>query len=234
MRRQVVIIAAIVSLLSLAAPARADLMISLGAPSQIITTGGVGSLDVTVTADSATDLNIYEVVFTIERLSGAGDLQFVDPQSLSYRTSGNNYIFGDAHNDDVSVVRAFNGTSNQQYHVIDSFLDPNFGDVTLTSGSGPYLLSRLQLTADPTTGLQPTDGSTFRVSVNTASYDSANTGGGPFLFTINDSSVVTIRGMNVVPEPSSLVSALICLGIGLVGREWSRRRSSGKVVPPSK
>jgi len=222
-------LAAVAILSSLGARAQAAPVLSFNNAS--VTVGGTTTLDVSVSdsVTAGTTLSSYNFDFRIQRLTGSGDLQFINPQSLSYRTSANNYVFGNLAFNDLSTVQTSGGGTApntfgpfQRYFGADSTSD--FSDVNVKA---PVLLAHLQLTASPSGGAAPTVGSTFKVYYVNSSSGFDYSDGQPGNFGATAFGTVTVVGAQAVPEPSSLVMGILGW-ICLVGAR--RVRGGGRIL----
>ena len=204
-------LATVVVLLGFAAETRAAFQMTFD--NATVAVGGTTTLDVRIFDTVGLDISSYNFDFRIQRLSGSGDLQFINPQNLSYRTSANNYVFGNLAFNDLSTVQTTGGgtTPNtfgpfQRYFGADSTSD--FSDVHVMNS---VLLAHLQLTASPTGGVAPTVGSTFKIYYVATSGGFDYSDGQPGNFAPVNFGTVTVVGTQLIPEPPSLVLSIIAV-----------------------
>jgi hypothetical protein len=235
MMRQFGSLLALAIVLGLPIGARAEL--TLAFTDATITPGGTATIDVTVNGDG--EIAVYNFDFRIERIFGAGDLQFESTQNLLYRDLAHNYVFGNFGQKDpspqstVDTGAGGSGTTAdpsfgayQHYYGSDTYLDlnPDPNTPQFATVNGSKLLARLQLTA-PSGGFAPEAGSIFKVyyvsqsdpDQNITDYSDGIQGN----FGNTTYGTVTVQA---VPEPAAVVSVLSGLALVAAGQGWRRRR----------
>jgi len=226
---------ALVLACSLAIPARAGLVVSVGSTS--INQGGTGSIDVYLssTADPTMPDLINDYTFTLQIMpTGPGELQFSTAQSFGYLNqpqyvfSGDSadYVFG------TSFPPPVGGFGFPTVYANDSFLGfdntNSFNPVSLSTLSGQVLLATLSLDATITSM-----GETFTVGLVPSSGDGSMAGNASSYFNVVDSDfnelsavpftstagTVTITA-SAIPEPASIISGLTGAAIVFLASCW--------------
>jgi hypothetical protein len=251
MCRRIAIVGLAALLAGWAAPARADLSVSIGSTS--VSLGGTGTIDVYLTSDASAlspDM-INNLAFTLQitPVVGAGELQFSASQDFGYLnagpTPGPQYVFfgdssdwikGQALPPPVGGSATTTVYSNDTYFGFDSTNDLN--PVSLSAGTS-VLLARLTLLAG--TSLVHT-GDVYQISLVPESGDGSQNSNFSTYFNVVDSGLnetshvsfkstpgpglVTITAATVVPEPAStltgLTGAVLLTAYGLRRRERSK------------
>jgi hypothetical protein len=218
MTRAMPLIAAAI-LLAATAPSRADFVVSIG--NLVINTGGVGTLDVTLSSSDGTPMKLdsFGFDFEITRVSGEGRLEFTPTQNdpffsskyVFYLNSGDNTPAGQTPLGTVSSTKSPNDTNIGSDYTNDS------ANVSVTSS---MLLAHLTFT--DATSLPPSPHSTFQVALIRDSntffqYDSTTT-------PVADSFTVVGGLVTIVPEPSSLLLVMIGGLVVLIVAGWNSRR----------
>jgi hypothetical protein len=218
----------------LAAPARADFIVSIG--SATIPHGGTGTLDVmlTSTASSLSPDLLNNYGFTLQ-ITGPHELQFSSSQSFGY-LSNSQYVFAGDSTDQMTSSPG--GTVNTTVYTNDTFVgsdSTNSGNpVSLSSTNTPVLLAALTLDATITSpgdvytvNLVPPSGNGSMSTSMQTFFDNFNfdtgqeTSAVPFTST---PGTMTISAA-AVPEPASIflgAAAAAILG-GAVGVRALRR-----------
>jgi len=221
-----------------AAPARADLVISIGSPA--VPQGGTGTLDVwlaSTAGSSAPDL-LNNYGFTLQ-ITGTNELQFSTTQSFAYLTNSQ-YVFAGDSTDQMTmspggtVSTSMTGYTNDTFIGNDSTASGN--PVSLSSANTPVLLAALTLDATITNpgdsysiSLAPPSGNGSMISSSQTFFDVFNFNTGdetsavPFTST---SGTVMIKGASAIPEPASIISGLTAMLI-LAGLAGARRLEKG-------
>ncbi len=193
-----------------------------------VTPGGTAFVDVFIRSSSTDPLQSFGFEHRITT-GGATRLEFVDPQPDPQLTNPDYVFLGDSF-DQINVfpVGAVSTSSVPNDTFVGGDLTDSFADVTLTTTS--LLLASLQVTTN--TLLPPVLGDTFSVTFDDTSFNTFFVDSGFSFLTIDTINSDFTGTVTVVPEPSSLLLALLGLfgGIAWVGRR--RRRAKRSPQPP--
>jgi hypothetical protein len=205
----------LIVLSTLAGPVRAGLIISI--PNQTISLGQTSFVDVTIAGAGASQLlSTYNFDLQLNVNAGdAGRIEYTNPQPLGYLSSSA-YVFGDN-----APPPTFAGTvrtvsvPNDDY-VGGDFSTNNNGFVSVdTSGK---LLVRLELNADASFAVV---GDTFSLSLENPSSGTGtisdltfflDNSGNPIEFA-STPGTITVGPAAVIPEPPTLVLAVLAFGL---------------------
>ena len=199
------------------APAEAGLVVSIG--KQNIVEGGTGFVDVTIRSDNLVGdpLTGFGFEFVITP-AGPRTLQFVDPQADLQLAQPDYVFFGNSadliEGTPVGVVSSSGGGTNNRFVGGDDTDDVS--DMTVMADR---LLARLDLTAAQ--GVAPIAGDVFTITLLRSIFTSFDSNAGPIDFTTVPGQVMIIG--STVPEPSSLVLALLGSLFALQARRFGRR-----------
>jgi hypothetical protein len=201
----------------LAAPARADFVVTVG--NATVASGGNATVDVMIrsTNTSGDPLSSFGFEFRITS-PGSRHLDFRNPQQDA-QLGLPSYVFAGDSGDvvdkvPVGLIHSINGGTNNQFVGGDE--TNSGGNFTVKDNT---LLVRLDVTAATTSG--PLPGDTFSISLQPSAFTSfLNAANSPIAFS-STPGVVTVVS---VPEPGALALLSIGGGLALAGAGLSRRR----------
>jgi hypothetical protein len=232
MRQGVAIGCLVLVLAGLAAPARANFVISIGSAS--IPQGGTATIDVllTSTADSASPDLLNNYGFTLQ-ITGPNELlTFTSPPITGFESNSQYVFLGDSSGPNPAVSTTVYG--GDTYASQDSTASGN--PVQLSSTDTPKLLAVVSLDAAGITNV----GDTYTVSLVPPTGNGSIAGNPPTFFDVFDfntggetsavpftSTPGTLTIVAAIPEPASLVSALAGVAV-LAGVQGLRRLRHSK------